>query len=129
MDTSSPTNRCPGCGLIHHSGLWFRERRRRAVRYHPQLCQACQLAQRLPPARGKVDWEQGSAYPSGRAPAGGWAGWALGRLASTVMELPVFGWFRRRREAGAGPKAPPAAQLPAQVPGPKSRSLKPKPND
>ena len=126
MVASSPTNRCPGCGLIHYAGLWWRERRHRAVRYRPHLCLACQLAHRRPRTSGKVDWENGAAYPSGRASRWGRAGQVLGRLASALKELPLFGWLRRRpepaRKVEALPKPPPAAES-----GQMSRSLKPQP--
>jgi len=118
MDASSPTKRCPSCGLIHHAGLWCRERRRREVRYRPQLCLACRQAHRQPLARGKVDWEQGAAYPSGRAPRWGWAGRALAGLATSLKGMRLFGWLRR---PGSGPK--PGAPAPGQA----SRSLKPQP--
>ena len=127
MDSSSPTSRCQSCGLIHYGGLWYRERRRRDVRYRPLICPACRLAHRQPRARGKVDWEKGSAYPSGRAPGWGWAGRALGRLASTLLELPVIGWFRRRERPARKLKATPPADPPAPGSGRKSRSLKPDP--
>ena len=125
MDASSPTNRCPSCGLIQFAGLWWRERRHRAVRYRPHLCLACQLDHRQPRVSGKVDWEDGSSYPSGNAPRWGRAGQVLGRLASSLKGLSLLGWLRRPEsapKAGASPKAPPAT-----VAEPMSRSLKPRP--